>query len=354
MAEQMNQFAEILHEALAEEQNIDLQAEEEKPTEDVVEEEETEEEVEESEEESEEAAPEEGESEEESEDLEEPPQEDIFPENLDDLAEAFEVDLDKIKDVKVALKKDGTPVTLNQVLQNWDVSEAVNRKSQELSTMKQQLEQYGRQYYAETQEKLLEQATVLDALEQLYVNNGKAELDSLRESDPAEYAARRAELDEQRGHLETVKEEVRQEVQQLQQQQEQARRAGLAQRLANEQEQLFTKAPEFKDKKKYEADAKAVVDFLKTEGYTEQELNSIVDHRVLLIARDAMRYRNMDKTANTKKKRVVRKPKSIRSSTTKGRQTAKEKSLDKVLSNAAKSSDNRVKQDAIAQLLRSL
>ena len=117
--EELNEFAEILSENMNEEVEEEVEVEEEEPEEEL-------------EEDTEEVA-EESEPEDDAEDLK--VEEELFPEDLSQLAEAFEVDPDKIKGIKVATKKDGTPVSLDQVLANWDVSEAVGRKSQELSQM---------------------------------------------------------------------------------------------------------------------------------------------------------------------------------------------------------------------------
>lgn len=278
----------------------------------------------------------------------------VFPENLNDLATAFEVEEDRIKEIVVASKKDGTPVTLDQVLHNWNVSESVNRKSQEISELKKELDKEKTYYASEMTKKLEDQELIVRALEEAYINAGSEELEELRVVDPAEYAARKMELADKAKNLDVIRNKIHEEQQQLQQQQNQEYQQRRQAALMHEQEALFLKAPEYKDAAKFEKESKSVVDFLVGEGYSKEELASVVDHRVLLIARDAMRYRNMEATAEPKKKRVVRKPKSVRAGNATKRRTTKEKSLTKKMADAAASNDTRVKQDAIAELLRSI
>lgn len=347
--ETLNEYAEILA-------GSTTPTQEEEAVEEVVTEPAQEEEVEqeeegeqESEDEIEEAATDEEEPESESEDLT-----NELPKDLSQLAEAFETDEDSIRNINVATKKDGSNVTLEQVLSNWDISEAVNRKSQEVSQVKTELDKERAYYNHEMQSKLQEQATVVQALEELYTTQGEAQLEELRETDPAEYAAMKADLGDQRNSLNTIKQQVQQDYAKMQQQQQAEYQRSLQQRLYHERELLIGKAPEFTNPKQFKKESDTISSFLTEQGFTKQEQESIVDHRVLLLARDAMRYKTMDATAKPKIKRAVKKPRNIRSGSAQGKKTVKEKSLAKTLATAKTSSDTRVKQDAIAQLLRSL
>ena len=354
---ELNPFAQILTDSVLNTESVDEPevnepevVEHEEEEYEVVEVEEDEIEDEESEEEDEEVA--EPEPEEPSDDLDE--EEEVFPENLTELADAFETDLEKIKSIKVAKKRDGSDVTLEQVIQNWQVSEAVNRKSQELSHLKQSLEAREQAMVTEMGQKLEEQSAIIEALEDLYSYNDDAEMNELRQTDPAEWAARRADAEERKRNLSTIKDTILSERQALSQQEAQQYAVRQQHRLAEEQQILLQKEPRYKDSTVFEQESKDVVQFLVKEGYTPEELQHVVDHRVLLIARDAMRYRNMDQTAKPKIKKVVQKPKRIRSSAPAKKQTTKEKNLNKTIATAAKSKDSRVKQAAIAELLRSM
>ena len=226
---------------------------------------------------------------------------DIFPEDIAQLAEAFEVDEDKIRDIKVAHKKDGSDVTLGQVISNWDISEAVNRKSQEVSELKKSLETERAQALGELGQKLQEQNTIIDALENLYSSIGDEELEELRVSDPAEYAARKADMSDRKRNLNIIRTQVQQEQEQLQQEAMKQQQMWFQQKVMEEAKMLQQKSSDLTSQKDFENEYTKVSKYLQEVGYTPEELSGLYDHRMMLLARDAMRYHTVDKTAKPKK-----------------------------------------------------
>ena len=51
------------------------------------------------------------------------------------------------------------------------------------------------------------------------------------------------------------------------------------------------KLPEWRDTKVRDTESKAIAQYLIDAGYSQDELGTLADHRALLIARDAMRWR---------------------------------------------------------------
>lgn len=278
-------------------------------------------------------------------------EQDYFPETLEDLFEAFDGADDKVKSITVAKKKNGDPVSLEQVLANWEISEAATRKSQEATELKRKLEQDSTNFYKNAQSKLDQQESILNALEELWINQGKEELEELRKTNPGEYAARKAELVEQKEQLEVVKGSVTKEREELQKEQAEKYKEFIQEKVSYEQRELLNKIPEWKDEKVYKEEGQKVFDHLLSAGYTKDELSQLSDHRAMILARDAMRYRNLQSKVDTKKKRVVKKPKPIRGSAA----SAQERKTERIKANrfkrAATSKDNKVKRGAIADLL---
>ena len=60
-----------------------------------------------------------------------------------------------------------------------------------------------------------------------------------------------------------------------------------------EQEKLREKLPEWKDAKVRDTESRAIAEHLIANGYSQDELNMLTDHRALLLVRKAMKYDQM-------------------------------------------------------------
>jgi hypothetical protein len=81
--------------------------------------------------------------------------------------------------------------------------------------------------------------------------------------------------------------------------------------LQAQQEQLLAKLPEWKDAEKAKAEKTALRDYLKSQGYDEQSVNSVADARAVLMARKAMMYDQMMSKAQTAQKKVSNLPTKV-------------------------------------------
>ncbi len=64
-------------------------------------------------------------------------------------------------------------------------------------------------------------------------------------------------------------------------------------RLAEESELLLEAVPEWKDERVRKAEKGELVNFALSLGYTTEDLAGVADHRLMLVLRDAMRYRQL-------------------------------------------------------------
>ena len=120
---------------------------------------------------------------------------------------------------------------------------------------------------------------------------------ALRKTNPGEYAAQKAEYDEYQEQIagvgsarEEVSEERKQELIDWRND-----------RIAEAREKLVEVVPEWKDPTVSAKDLKALGEFLQNEwGFTEQELQGVVDHRLVLMARENMRQRQATTEARKK------------------------------------------------------
>jgi len=143
-------------------------------------------------------------------------------------------------------------------------------------------------------------------------------LDALRQTDPAEYAARVADLNRQQQQLAAVQVE-RQRVQ-AEQAEEAAKQH--SQYLAAERDRLLEVVPEWKaDPTKAQAELQALRAAGAEYGFSDAELDQVADHRAILLLRDAMRYRQGQKATAQVKPKIAKAP-VLKPGTT-GRVTAK-------------------------------
>ena len=84
--------------------------------------------------------------------------------------------------------------------------------------------------------------------------------------------------------------------------------------LRNEQTALFQAVPAFQDKAKQEAFVSAAADAVKEFGYSEQDVRSIADHRMILVLRELVKARRLQAKAPKVKGRLEGKPQIVKGS----------------------------------------
>ncbi len=112
---------------------------------------------------------------------------------------------------------------------------------------------------------------------------------ALLQSDPMEYVQQKAIFDQRREQLQRLIGAKQQHEAEIGQQ----RAAERQQYLTQEMERLGHAWPEFADPEKRKAVSTDLVNGLQTYGFTPQELGDVADHRMLLVARDAIAYRKL-------------------------------------------------------------
>lgn len=131
--------------------------------------------------------------------------------------------------------------------------------------------------------------------------------DALAKTDPAAWVAERS-LYEQRYAA------YQQNQQQLQQLQAMSKAEAQAQRqsyLAQQQEELLAKLPDWKDAAKASAEKQALAKYLQEQGFEDSLISQIADHRHVLVARKAMLYDLMMSKASAAAKKVQAAPQKV-------------------------------------------
>lgn len=134
----------------------------------------------------------------------------------------------------------------------------------------------------------------------------------LREDDPAEYSARKAEVAERRERLQEKKQKALEAYQKANEVYQQQYLKTLAERLQTEHEKLIEKIPEWRDAEKAEAEKPKLAQYLIGQGFTQEEVSQAYDHRLVALSRKAMLYDEQREKSNSARKKVVKAPRVLK------------------------------------------
>ena len=148
----------------------------------------------------------------------------------------------------------------------------------------------------------------LQVIEQMLSQQPEEDLAALKDNDPVGYAIKVAEKMEREKQLSAVKAE-REAVQAKQVAEHQER---MKAHIAQEAERLKAAIPDLADDVKGEVIRKEIREYAKANGWTEQELSQVYDHRAVVALYRAMQYEKLQKSKPAAVKRVAEAPKTLR------------------------------------------
>jgi hypothetical protein len=268
--------------------------------------------------EEEEAAPtEEEESTEETQDesLEEESEEEDEPEEEEE--ESEESDDEGEEEFLYAVKVDGEEqeVTLDELLKGYSRQSDYTKKTQELSSDRRGMEELQQKYNSEMTQIQAERQQYTEYLNQIVENSmggldkyANLDWDRLKESDPIEYVTKREEYREAQEKIQSMRNE--QSI--AQQKQAEESKQLHSQMVYEEHQKLVSVVPEWGEPEKQKDLASDVRKYALSQGFSEEELSSLVDHRSVLVLMKAAKFDAMD-NADIKSKKLKNKPKVIRS-----------------------------------------
>lgn len=221
------------------------------------------------------------------------------------------------EEAKYQIKVNGKPVevTLDELMSGYQRDSDYRRKTMELADERRLLEEEVNRAKSESDAvaKLRQDyATRLSEIENSMKPDANIDWAKLYETNPDEYHRMKIEVENKSKALETIKAERQRALQEQQQEQTKV----FNQYLEQQKKLLAEKEPEYVDPVKGEGLRKDMTSYLKKEGYSDQELNMMVDHRSFVIAKKAMLYdKMMNSKVSAKQSKPV--PKMVRSGTTK-------------------------------------
>lgn len=235
--------------------------------------------VEESEEDTETAA-----SEEESSGVEDAPDEETAEEQSEDSEEQEEQDQAQTFTVKVDGKE--VAVTLEELQNGYSRTQDYTRKTQQIAEVRKQVEQETQAVRAERQQ----YAQLLGALQaQLQATEPQVDLDRLYHEDPIEWVRQKEVMRERQEKAYAIQAEQQRLAQLSQYEQQRA----MEETLSSQKDALLAALPEWRDPKTAKAEKALVVESAKAAGFSEEDLKSVYDHRLVLLLRKAGLYDQM-------------------------------------------------------------
>jgi hypothetical protein len=186
------------------------------------------------------------------------------------------------------VKVDGkeVSVTLDELQKGYSRTQDYTRKTQQIAEVRKQVEHETQAVRAEREQ----YAQLLGALQtQLQSSEPQVDLERLYHEDPIEWVRQKEVMREKQEKLGAIQSEQQRLYQVSQYDQQRAMEA----QLASQQEALMAALPDWKDPKKAKAEKALVIESAKAAGFTDEDLKSVYDHRLVLLLRKAALFDQM-------------------------------------------------------------
>ena len=249
------------------------------------------------------------------EEVEEEPEGEEPEDELEAESEEGEEDEEDVEELLYAVKVDGeeSEVTLDELLKGYSRQSSFTRKTQDLAEQRKEFDNAQQQMAAEYQQIQAErqqyEATLNSILENSNLDKfANVDWETLKMTDPLEYMTKRQE-----------QQDAKEKVRELQAQRDQA-----AANIQAESDRLYAQSkaenakflveaiPEFQDPEKQPKLISDLRKFGLGQGFSEEELNGLIDWRSIVVLDKARRYDQIQ-NADLKTKKVKNKPRVVRS-----------------------------------------
>jgi len=219
---------------------------------------------------------------------------DANPDNLtpDDLLEDdAQEGPDDIDDALHEVRIDGqvSKVTLKQLRDSYSGEKFIEKRIQQATEAKTAAEQQAVQLYNYNQQ----QVARLQQLDKVLSDFAQPNIDweRLKQADPLQFALKREEMRE----MQDKQNRVRAEIDRVNAEQEQLYSQATENYLKDQADLLVSKLPDMSDPIKAKALMGRFTSAAIEYGFTEQELQGVMDHRALMVLHDAAKYRELVK-----------------------------------------------------------
>jgi hypothetical protein len=216
--------------------------------------------------------------------VEDAPDEETSEEQSEEDEEPEEQEQPQTFSVKIDGKE--VSVTLDELQKGYSRTQDYTRKTQQIAEVRKQVEQETQAVRAERGQ----YAQLLGALQaQLQASEPQVDLDRLYNEDPIEWVRQKEVLRERQEKAYAIQAEQQRLYQLSQQEQQQS----MQQHLESQKDALLAALPEWKDPKKAKLEKAMLIESAKSAGFSDEDLKSVYDHRLVLLLRKAALFDQM-------------------------------------------------------------
>lgn len=201
--------------------------------------------------------------------------------SVSELAEANGWEVEDVLNLSIDVKVDGETqqTTLAEALKGFQLDSHLRNKDRDLSDKIRSATELSDKAQAQINERLSNLDSMVLAMEkQLVEDANDVDWKELKELDPEEYLMKKSEFTERATRVQEQRNSANDE--QFKANSEYAKK---------QKEKLMT-VPEFSTAEKFTAGTKAVADYLRTQGFSDEEIAGTVDHRAIQITLKAKLY----------------------------------------------------------------
>ena len=243
-----------------------------------------------------------------------------MPSSLEELAEAMEVDQDDLKSIQISTKVDGKEgrATLAEVIKNYQLNKSLTEKSEKFAQERKAFEEKVEKREQEIQQKLEDAESVTKLLEdQLKEEIGSIDWNQLRADNPAQYAVVKQDYMEKIGEIESKKQKIVKDREAAQKESMEKYQEKMKEVVQYNNDQLLKVDPKLADDKYRAKEMQELSTYLKGSNLTDEEINSVIDYRMITFMRKAKAFDEMQTKANPAKAKAKKKPKFVKPGTQK-------------------------------------
>lgn len=215
---------------------------------------------------------------------------------------AFDVDDDGSVTVKTKVDGQEGRAKFVDLLKSYQLQSHVDKQVREAAEQRKALQEQSQalQQQMQIQSAMVEKVAEVKSIEAELAQYEKIDWNALTDQDPVQAL----KLDRQMRELQQKHFAKRQEVEGAYREMQSKQAQTQAAMLENEHQALVKALPEWADGEKSSAEKKAIASDLKARGYSDAEIKNLADHRTVLLARDAMLYRQQQAAKTVTEKQV--------------------------------------------------
>lgn len=250
------------------------------------------------------------------------------------------LDVDEDGTVYVKTKIDGEEgrAKFQDLVKSYQLEGHLNKQNMEVAEARKALQEK----MAETERAAQERIQQLESLSQIAYQELQREYQSidwqtLRATDPGEFAAKVAEFNQREARIGQAIQHIQSERQQAQAKEQER----FSQYLQEENSKLLKAIPEWSKPEVAQKEKSELKSYAVNNGFTPTEIDQLSDHRSILILRKAMMYDNLQKSKPDVTKKVVKAPKLVKPGTSVTKQERDGESISAIKSTIRKSGGDK-------------